>query len=110
MGTPIIARLRRTERVSLPATDSSAFCSPRGLGLATATTSATFFPHREQRIRVASAASVTFLPSEPGERFRLDVPRGAARAGDAHEELAETVLKPLDVRQHARLRMVLTPA
>ena len=36
---------------------------PRGLGLATATTSATFLPHCEQRIRAASAASVTFLPT-----------------------------------------------
>jgi hypothetical protein len=32
---------------------------PRGLGLATATTSATFLPQCEQRIRVASAAQRT---------------------------------------------------
>src|SRR5262249_30088121 len=36
---------------------------PRDLGLATATTSATFFPQFEQRIRVASFASVTDLPA-----------------------------------------------
>ena len=35
---------------------------PRGLGRATATTSATFLPQFEQRIRVESAASVTDLP------------------------------------------------
>jgi hypothetical protein len=34
----------------------------RGLGLATATTSAAFFPHLEQRIRDASSLSVTFQP------------------------------------------------
>jgi hypothetical protein len=35
----------------------------RGLGLATATTSATFLPQCEQRIRVASFVSVTDLPA-----------------------------------------------
>jgi len=36
---------------------------PRGRGLATATTSAAFFPHREQRIRSASSLSVIDQPS-----------------------------------------------
>ena len=35
---------------------------PRGLGLATATTSAAFFPHLE-RIRGPSSFSVTFQPT-----------------------------------------------
>ena len=52
---------------------------PRGLGLATATTSATFFPHCAQRIRLASAASATDLPamraSASGSMCR-DVPQG----------------------------------
>jgi hypothetical protein len=36
---------------------------PRGLGLATATTSAASLPQREQRIREASAASVIDQPT-----------------------------------------------
>ena len=36
---------------------------PRGLGLATAITSAAFFPHFEQRIRGASALSVIDQPT-----------------------------------------------
>ena len=35
----------------------------RGLGLATATTSAVFSPHCEQRIRCASSVSVTDQPT-----------------------------------------------
>jgi hypothetical protein len=37
--------------------------APRGLGLATATTSAAFLPHCEQRIRSARAWSITFQPT-----------------------------------------------
>jgi hypothetical protein len=37
--------------------------TPLGLGLATATTSAAFFPHLEQRIRDASSCNVTFQPT-----------------------------------------------
>jgi len=36
---------------------------PRGLGLATATTSAAFFPHREQRRPCASSLSATDQPT-----------------------------------------------
>jgi hypothetical protein len=39
------------------------FGTPRGLGLATATTSAAFFPHLEQRIPGASSFGVTFQPT-----------------------------------------------
>ena len=39
------------------------FGTPRGLGFATATTSAAFFPHLEQRIRSASCFSVIFQPT-----------------------------------------------
>jgi hypothetical protein len=47
-----------------PVTDQSEFFGiPRGLGRATATTSATFLPHCEQRIRGASSLSVTFQPT-----------------------------------------------
>jgi hypothetical protein len=52
---------------------------PRTLGLATATTSATFFPQFEQRIRAASFASVAHLPailaSASGSMWR-DAPHG----------------------------------
>ena len=52
---------------------------PRGLGRATATTSATFLPQLEHRIRVASFVSVTDLPairaSASGSMCR-DVPQG----------------------------------
>jgi hypothetical protein len=47
-----------------PVTDQCGFFGiPRGLGLATATTSATFFPHCEHRIRLASVTKVTDLPA-----------------------------------------------
>jgi hypothetical protein len=39
------------------------FRTPRSLGLATATTSATFFPHCEHRIRCARAANVAERPA-----------------------------------------------
>jgi len=52
---------------------------PRGRGFATATTSATFFPQFEHRIRVVSFASVTDLPairaSASGSMW-LDAPHG----------------------------------
>ena len=52
---------------------------PRGLGLATATTSATFLPHCEHRIRAARAASVAerpaILASASGSMCR-DAPHG----------------------------------
>jgi hypothetical protein len=47
----------------------------RGLGLATATTSAILLPQFEQRIRIESAISVTDLPADPCERLGLDVAR-----------------------------------
>jgi hypothetical protein len=52
---------------------------PRGLGRATATTSATLLPHCEQRIRVASVASATFLPTSRASAsgsMCLDAPHG----------------------------------
>jgi hypothetical protein len=39
------------------------FGTPRGLGQATAMTSAVFLPHLEQRIRRASSLSVIFQPT-----------------------------------------------
>jgi len=52
---------------------------PRGLGLATATISATFFPHCEHRIRCARAASVAerlaILASASGSIWR-EAPHG----------------------------------
>jgi hypothetical protein len=44
-------------------TQRGLFGTPRGLGLATATTSESSFPHLEQRIRVASFASGTVRPA-----------------------------------------------
>jgi hypothetical protein len=40
----------------------------------------------------------------PRERFRLDVARCAALAADAHQEVAQTIVQPLDLRQHAHGR------
>jgi hypothetical protein len=54
------------------------FGIPRGLGFATAATSAAFFPQREQRSRGASALSVVDQPTRR-QCFRLDVTRGPAR-------------------------------
>jgi len=39
------------------------FGTPRGLGRATATTSAAFLPHLEHRIRSASSLSVILYPT-----------------------------------------------
>lgn len=61
---------------------------PRGLGRATATTSAAFFPHSEQRIRCASASSI------------VDQPTRCARA-HAHQEPPEAVIQLLDVSEHS---------
>jgi hypothetical protein len=46
--------------------------------------------------------------SDPRERFGLDLPGGSARARDAHEEVAEAIVEPLDVKQHSHGRMVRT--
>jgi hypothetical protein len=46
---------------------------PRGLGLATATTSAAFFPHFEQRIRCASSLRVIDTADQARQGLRLDV-------------------------------------
>jgi len=82
---------------------------PRGLGLATATTSATFLPHCEHRIRAARAASVAerpaILASASGSMCRA-----APHAGHAHDEVAEGVVELRDVRQHPHERMVRSSA
>jgi hypothetical protein len=70
--------------------------TPRGLGFATATTSATFLPHCEHRIRVARGCERHLPAHQPGERLGLNVPGRPARAGDAHEEVAEAVVEPLE--------------
>jgi hypothetical protein len=59
---------------------------PRGLGRATATTSATFFPQFEQRIRVESTASVADLPAIRASASGSMCRRHSAGTGDAHEE------------------------
>ena len=66
---------------------------PRGLGLATATTSAAFFPHCEQRRRGATALSVVDQP--------------ARRAG-ASRSISRTaaVVELLDVSEHPHPRML----
>src|ERR1700694_4978044 len=45
------------------------FGTPRGLGLATATTSAAFLPHCEQRSRGARALSVVVRPTRRATRL-----------------------------------------
>jgi hypothetical protein len=47
---------------------------PRGLGGATVTTSATFFPHCEHRTRVASSANVIDLPAMTSSAGRESQP------------------------------------
>src|SRR5215472_19113964 len=82
------------------------FGTPRGLGLATATTSATFLPHCEHRIRSARAASVTERPairaSASGSMCR-DAPHGQVTRT---MKSPEGVIELPDVRQHAHGRMV----
>jgi len=63
-------------------------------------------PHCEHRIRVASFTSVADSACDPSERLRLDVTRCAAGTPDAHQKVAEAIIEPLDVRQHAHERMV----
>jgi hypothetical protein len=70
---------------------------PRGLDFATATPSAAFFPHLEQRIRGASSVSVTFQPTRR-ERLGLNLAARGALAQHAHQEITEAVVQPLDVR------------
>jgi hypothetical protein len=49
------------------------------------------------------------LPADEAcEGGRLNLTAGAALTHDAHEEISETVIEPLDVRQYAHARMVLT--
>jgi hypothetical protein len=50
---------------------------------------------------IASAVRAPRAPRDPRERLRLDVPPCSAWASDAHEEVAEAVIEPLDVGQHA---------
>jgi hypothetical protein len=75
------------------------FGTPRDLGLATATASAAFFPHLEQRIRLASAASVADLPairaSASGSMCR------AAPQGQVTRTRESPKQSSLDVGQHA---------
>ncbi len=75
----------------------------RGLGLATATTSAAVLPHLEQRVRSAISLRVTVC-----QRFRLDLTARAAVTDDAHQELAEAIGQFPDVREHSHAPMVLT--
>ena len=96
--------LRRVERG--PFGQCGFFGTPRGLGLATATTSVTFFPH------CGIAAGSPALPTSPSAPRSSRAPPARcagcpAWAGDAHEEVTETIIKPLDVRQQAHGRMVL---
>jgi hypothetical protein len=73
---------------------------------ATATTSAAFFPHLEQRIRGASSVSVTFQPTRRASAWGGISRPGAAFAHHAHQKIAEAIVKPLDVSKHAHGRMV----
>jgi hypothetical protein len=59
------------------------FRTPRGLGLATDTTSAAFFPHLEQRIRSVRSFSITFQLTRP-ECLGLDLAARAAATDDPH--------------------------
>ena len=65
------------------------FGTARGLGFATAKTSAAFSPHLEQRIRCARSFSVTFQPDQAWQRFWLNLAARAAVTDDAHQELAK---------------------
>jgi hypothetical protein len=73
--------------------------SGAALGLATATTSAAFFPHCEQRNRGARSSSII---DQPIRRARAST----ALADHSHQELAEAIVQSLDVSEHAHARMV----
>jgi hypothetical protein len=47
-----------------------------------------------------------FPADQARESLRLYLPAGAALAHHAHQEIAEAIVKPLDVREHAHARMV----
>ena len=55
------------------------FGTPRSLGRATATASASFFPHCEQRSRGARAPSVVDQPTKRARALGFDVTLGVAR-------------------------------
>jgi len=81
---------------------------PRGLGLATATTSAAFFPHREQRRPCASSLSATDQPTSRA-RASGSISRQVPHLADhAHQELTKAIVQLLDVRERAHRRMVVT--
>jgi|SRR5215469_10732927 len=82
--------------------------TPLGLGLAIATTSAAFFPDLEQHFQPTGPAEGHFPANQASECLRLNLTASAAIADHAHEEVAEAIVQPLDVRQHAYGRMVRT--
>jgi hypothetical protein len=47
-------------------------------------------------------------PDEAGERLWLYFPAGTTLAHVPHQEVAEAIIEPLDVREHAHVRMVRT--
>ena len=108
----ILARGRVTRRVqegiqSLVAPiQCRFFCTQRDLGFATAVTCAVFLPHREHRIRSASSLSVVFQPRQSCKCVWLNLTARAALTHHTHEEVAEAVIEPLDVSEHAHAHMV----
>jgi hypothetical protein len=60
---PLVQRKPVSDVVLVGHCQDGFFGTPRGLGLATATTSAAFFPHFEQRSRGARALSVLDQPT-----------------------------------------------
>jgi hypothetical protein len=78
----------------------------RGLGLATATTSAAFLPHWEQAHPWHELFERHPPADDAGEGLRLNLTTGTALAHNAHEEIAEAAIEPLDVSQDAHPRMM----
>ena len=84
---------------------------PRGLGLATAPTSAAFFPHCEQRIRSASSVSVTFQPNRRARASGSTEAKRRKRSSHA-PGTGEAVVEFLDVSEdpHPQSPVGVTPA
>jgi len=79
---------------------------PRGLGFATPTTSAAFFPHWEQTQTRRKRRKRRWPTREARQGLGFDVTRGAAHAAHPHQELPETIVELFDVSEHPHPRMV----
>jgi len=88
---------RRASRRATQHSQWGFFGTPRGLGLATATTSAAFWPQREQRSPGVNSLRVVDQPTKRA-RASGSISRHAPQTHHhAHQELPEAVVELLDV-------------